>query len=125
MKTITICGSMSFKETILEYEKILKSKGFNVKLPEECIKGIKKEIASRKHFDRIISSDNDAILVINNKKNDIENYIGPNTFAEIAFAFHFNKKIYLLNDIYQPYQDELLGWNVIPLNNNLDKLKEV
>ena len=62
------------------------------------------------------------ILVINDAKNDIENYIGANSFAEIAFGFYFNKQVYLLNGIYEPYKDDLIGWNVNTLKGNLDKL---
>ena len=39
-------------------------------------------------------------------------------------AFYFNKKVYLLNDIYEPYKDELEGWNVIPLNGNLNNMEQ-
>lgn len=102
MNTITICGSMKFKEDILKYQNILEDMGFTVKIPVECIRGDEKKIASRAHFNRIIAADNDAILVINQDKGGFQNYIGPNTFAEIAFAFHFHKKIFLLNDLYDP-----------------------
>lgn len=62
-------------------------------------------------------------MVVNATKNGIDNYIGPNSFAEIAFGFYFNKRVYLLNDIYEPYKDELEGWKVIPLKGNLDLIK--
>ena len=93
-------------------------------LPEECMRGEEKTIASRAHFDKICNSDNEIILVVNAPKNGIENYIGPNSFAEIAFGFYFHKKVYLLNDIYDPYKDELMGWNVIPLKGDLKKLNK-
>lgn len=34
-----------------------------------------------------------------------------------------NKKVYLLNDIYEPYKDELLGWRVTPLKGDISKIK--
>ena len=37
----------------------------------------------------------------------------------IYIYFYHNKRIYLLNDIYEPYKDELEAWGVIPLNGNL------
>ena len=61
--------------------------------------------------------------MVNEAKGGIKNYIGPNSFAEIAFGFYFHKQVYLLNDIYLPYQDELLGWDVIPLKGDLKKIK--
>lgn len=120
---IVLCGSMKFKEDIINIGQKLEKMGFLVLLPVECINGEPKEIASRAHFNRIISDDTDAILVINQTKNDLANYIGPNTFAEIAFAFFHNKKIFLLNDIYEPFRDELEGWKAITLNNKLDDIK--
>lgn len=123
MKTIVICGSMKFKDKILEISDNLENLGFKTELPKECMEGLPKEIASRSHFKRIQNEDTDAILIVNCDKNELKNYIGPNSFAEIAFAFYFNKKIFLLQDIYEPYKDELLGWKVIPLNETLESIK--
>lgn len=122
MKTIVLCGSMSIKDKMLTIAEMLKREGYDILLPNECIEGKPKLEASRAHFNRIIDNNTKAILVINEPKNGIENYIGANTFAEIAFAFHFNKKIYLLNDIYEPYKDELFGWNVITLKSDINLL---
>ncbi|MCI9281304.1 MAG: hypothetical protein HFI49_03510 [Bacilli bacterium] len=123
MKTIVICGSMKFKDKILEISDKLENLGFKTELPKECMEGLPKEIASRAHFNRIQNKDTDAILVVNCDKGELKNYIGPNSFAEIAFAFYFKKKIFLLQDIYEPYLDELKGWNTIPLNNTLESIK--
>ena len=122
MKNIVLCGSMSIKEKMLTTAKKLQNYGYNVLLPVECIEGKAKIEASRAHFNRIVDSNTDAILVINEAKKEIENYIGANTFAEIAFAFYFNKKVYLLNDIYEPYKDELLGWNVVSLKGDIQNI---
>lgn len=120
---IVLCGSMKFKEDIIAIGKQLESVGHVVKLPIECINGEPKEIASRTHFNRIVAEDTEAILVVNNEKNGIANYVGPNSFAEIAFAFFYNKKIFLLNDIYEPYKDELEGWKVVTLSGKTENLK--
>lgn len=122
MKNIVLCGSMKVVDKIYEVRKILENKGYNVLLPRECIEGKHKAIASKAHFNRIIDPKNEIILIVNSTKNGIENYIGPNSFAEIAFAFFYSKKIYLLNDIYKPYEDELIGWNAIPLKGDINKL---
>lgn len=123
MKNIVLCGSMKVKDKILEVKDILEAKGYNVLIPKECMEGLPKVVASRKHFERIIEPENTYILVVNSTKNGIENYIGPNTLTEIAFGFYYNKKVYLLNDYYEPYLDELKGWKVIPLQGNLDNIK--
>ena len=123
MKNIVLCGSMKVLSKIYEVQMLLQEMGYNVLLPKECIEGLPKVIASRAHFDRIVDPQNEIILIVNEIKNGIENYIGPNTFAEIAMAFYFNKKIYVLNDIYEPYRDELEGWNVVALKGNLEDIK--
>lgn len=122
MKTIVICGSMKFKEDIIKTSESLKKLGYETLLPVECMEGKPKEIASRAHFKRIERDNTDAILVINMDKQEKENYIGPNSFAEIALAFYYNKKIFLLNEIYKPYQDELIGWKAISLEKNLNNI---
>ena len=120
-KKIILCGSMKVKDKILEVKDVLESYGFNVLLPEECIKGLDKVIASRSHFNRIISNDS-YVLIVNEEKNGIKNYIGPNSLCEIACSFYYNKKIFLFNDIYEPYKDELYAWGVIPLKGDLELL---
>lgn len=123
MKNIVLCGSMKVKDEIIRVQELLKEKGYNVLLPVECMEGKPKVIASRAHFDRIVNPDNEYILIVNAAKNGIENYIGPNSFAEIAFAFYHNKKTFVLNDFYEPYLDELEGWGVLELHGNLDKIE--
>lgn len=123
MENIVLCGSMKVKDRIIEISNVLKKMGFNVLLPIECMQGVDKTIASRAHFNRISDPNNEIILVINTTKNNIDNYIGPNSFAEIAFGFYFHKKVYLFNDLYEPYKDELISWNVIPLKGDIGKIK--
>lgn len=123
VKNIVLCGSMKVKDKILEIESLLKDKGYNVLIPRECIEELPKKVASRAHFKRIVDKENDTVLIVNATKNNIENYIGPNSFAEIAFAFFYNKNIYVLNEFYYPYIDELSEWNVKELHGNLDNLK--
>ena len=122
MNNIVLCGSMKIKDKIVEVGRSLENMGYNVLLPVECMQGLDKIIASRAHLDRIVNPENEIVLIVTDTKNGIENYIGPNSFAEIAFGFYFNKKVYLLNDIYEPYKDELVGWKVIPLKGNLNKI---
>lgn len=122
MKRIVLCGSMKLKEKIFEVEEYLKNKGYEVLTPKEFRVEMTKGDAAKLHFDEITNEKTDIVLAVNVTKNGIENYIGPNTFAEIAMAFYFNKKIYLLNDIYEPYRDELEGWKAIALKGNLEDI---
>ena len=122
MENIVLCGSMKVKDEIIKTGEKLKEMGYNPIYPEECFLSLPKEIASRKHFDRIIDSHNNIILIVNAKKNDIDNYIGANSLCEISFGFYFNKKVYLLYDMYDKYIDELEGWGVLPLKGNMTKI---
>ena len=119
-RNVVLCGSMKVRDDLLKTALILQSKGYDVLLPEECLSGKNKSIASRAHFERIIDPENSIVLIVNSTKDGVPNYIGANTFAEIAFGYYYNKKIYLLNDIYEPYKEELLGWGVYCLKGNLE-----
>ena len=118
---IVLCGSMKVKDKILEVASKLESMGYDVLLPKECMEGLPKEIASFKHFERI-EKRADKVLIVNEYAHKMPNYIGPNSFAEIAFAFYFKKPTYLLNDYYSPYMDELEGWHVNKLDGDITKL---
>jgi hypothetical protein len=66
----------------------------------------------------------DAILVVNVTRNQIENYIGGNTFWEIGFAHIFGRKIFLLNPIPDVplYKSEILAVEPVILNGDLSKI---
>ena len=88
---VILCGSMKVKDKIIEVKETLENKWFLVILPEECFKGEKKSIASYTHFNRIATIDA-YILIVNAEKNNIKNYIGPNSLCEIAFGFTIKEK---------------------------------
>jgi hypothetical protein len=81
----------------------------------------KKEV-SKENFKLIRKSKVYGILVVNSPKKNIVNYIGANTFAEIAIAFNARKKIFLLYDIFKVFEDELLAWGAMPLYNDMNVL---
>lgn len=122
MKKIILCGSKKFIPKFFELEEILKTNGANVVVPREFIVDMEKKDASLLHFSEIDKDDVDALLIVNESKNDLKNYIGANGFAELAFGFYKGKKIFLLNDIYEPYSEELVAWEVIPLKGDLSQL---
>ena len=121
---IVLCSSKKFATETFEIAKKLKELGFNPIIPQEFLEEMEKNAASRLHFSKIIDDRTDCLLIINENKNGVDNYIGANVFAEIAFGFYYNKPIYLLNDIYPPYEEELIGWNTIPLKGDLTKIKK-
>lgn len=120
MKRVVLCGSKKFKDEVLRLGEELKSRGYDAVVPREFIVDMEKKDASLLHFKEISDERTDAVLVVNEKKGEIDNYIGANSFAEVAMGFFQGKKVYLKNDIYTPYEEELLGWDVIPLKGNID-----
>lgn len=131
MKNIVLCGSMAFIGKMRECAEILSGRGFVPILPDEDDWGLigederneyKKKV-SRAYFDKIAHQSTWAILVVNEAKNGRDNYIGANTFAEIALAFYFGKKIYVLNGLYKPFADELLAWDAQMIFGDLEVMQ--
>lgn len=142
---IVICASIHFVEKIREIEKALKERGHDVLIPgsieEFNVKNTAdddnlreltnddhsiKQRLTIKHFDKIDNAD--AILVINEKKRGIPNYVGGAVFAEMMFAMYKGKKIFLLNPIpdhekIEFFKDEIEGTDPIIINGNLDLVK--
>lgn len=132
---ITICGSIKFMDSMIELQKKLEAGGHTIFMPfrvegvdywSEDNKGrveAKKKLGLiHRHLANIERSD--AILVANYTKRDIENYIGANTFTEMAFAHFRKKKIFVLNPV--PDQkyiiDELLSMDLILLDRDLSRV---
>lgn len=131
-KNVVICGSMMFYDKMLEISEYLKKRGVSVVIPKE--ENVEKETLSEKEFSdfkrkvsnqylaKIRESSTYAILVLNQEKKGIPNYIGANTLVEISMAFCWGRPVYLLNDFYEPLMDELTAWNAICLNGSLEQL---
>jgi len=132
VKQIVVCGSIQFLNEMKQCADLLRNSGFTVVLPkEDGWESIKpeeinayKRVVSKRHFDAIADSNTSAILVVNPQKKGLDNYIGANTFAEIAIAFYFGKKIYLLYDFYEPYCDELQAWGCAPMQGDFDLIMQ-
>lgn len=130
---IVICGSMSFYSDMVNYARILRKDGVETVIPESddpfietCSEEVFQEVklnASMRHIRKIRDNEKTfGILVVNRDKHGIANYIGPNSFAEIAVALAHYKKIYLLQDIPAFYRDELSIWGVICLNGDISRI---
>jgi len=134
---IFIISSASFYDKISPIKDYLENKGFEVLLPntydnpneekEAWEKGYKahaelEKALFKKSEEKIKSVD--AVLCINLKKHNIDNYIGGATFIEIYEAFKNNKKIFLYHDIPQGMlYDELAGFDPIIINEDLDLIR--
>lgn len=74
------------------------------------------------HYKHILESN--AILIVNNEKNGIENYIGGNVLIEMGQAYVNNKIIFLLNSIPTnlPYVAEIECMDPICLYGDLNNI---
>ena len=151
-KIITICSSIEFTPKIIELKKELIDMGYEVLIPTTSLRIETWELsfeefmeiknspdwdlwiktsyeidAIRWHAELIKKSD--AILVVNETKREIDNYIWGNTFLEIWIAHILYKKIFIYNDIPEyssrmHYIDEIKTVNPIILNWDLAKIKD-
>lgn len=55
------------------------------------------EDVMRKCFEQVAESD--AVLVLNNRRNNIDGYIGVSALMELGIAYFLRKKLYILNAI--------------------------
>lgn len=138
--TIALCASISFYKDVIDIKNQLITLGFSVLTPhlaeimeKENDFDRERQLAKRKllnpegykaeaimtHFKKIEKSD--AILVINNRKNGIEGYIGGNVLMEMGIAFYLGKKIYILNPIskQQPFHEEIEGMFPVFLHGDI------
>ena len=136
---IVVCGSMTFAKEMVAAEKELRKCGHEVVLPKFTYdytdmgtsEIVHRESAANKikhgliryYFDEIKGGD--AILVLNNERHGIPNYIGGNSLLEMGFAHVLNKKIFLLNPIPEMgYKDEIIAMQPIVLEGDLNKVSK-
>ena len=131
---IVICGSMSFYGDMLAIQKCLEDEGIPAVVPEpedqyigsmseEDFASFKRAV-SYKYLKVIRAPETVAVLAVNKDKHGVSDYIGPNTFAEIAVAFAQRKKVFLLQGVPESYVDELVAWEVIPLDGELMEIQK-
>jgi hypothetical protein len=143
-KIIALCASVSFYKELFEIENNLKEMGYKVLIPktarrmqrtgdfdvlkhktwfQNSAEYKKKKALMDDHFKKIINSN--AILVVNNKKNGLNGYIGGNVLMEITVAYMKKLPIYLWNDIGEenPFEEEIRAMRCVILNRNLSKIK--
>ena len=136
---IMLAGSFCFAKEIIKVKKQLEGLGHAVLTTEDLelyadapdiknsfdeeLKQCLKHDSMRSGFKQVAGAD--AVLVCNYNKNNIQGYLGTSTLMELALAYYFNKKIYLLYDYdkSQNYCLEMAIINPIILNNDLSKIK--
>ncbi|MDR0917764.1 MAG: hypothetical protein LBM93_00715 [Oscillospiraceae bacterium] len=121
---------MFFYDEMKLCKKTLDNFGINTMIPSdesklseditvEEFENFKKKV-SLSYLKKIREAETLAILVFNEEKRGIPNYIGANTLAEIVMAFTWRRKVFLLNDIYEPLSDELKAWECTPIHKNYE-----
>lgn len=130
-KRVVICGSMRFVEEMKAWRSQLESQDYEVYVPTlfdfhkvrdeegdlEKFEAIKRR-ETKNHFEKVGLAD--ILLVLNYDKDGRKNYIGGNTFAEIAYAVALNLchgksiELYTVNPLPEdvPYYEELHAWRV-------------
>lgn len=145
MTTVTVCSSADFYKKAIEVQKELENHGLTVILPATAEKMKKSGDYDVSHYKTWLADGNDygkktelmnghfaevekgdAILVINEEKRGVPNYIGGNVLMEMTIAFYLRKPIFILNDVPEEsaFLEEILGLNPIVLHGSLDGLVE-
>lgn len=140
---ITICSSANFYKRAVEIQEQLEKLGMDVIVPRtarimkesgdfdvshyktwfaDAGDYHKKAALMRGHFDEITKGD--AIMVINEEKHGVANYIGPNVLMEMSLAFYQQKPIFVLNELPQssPFEEELKGMTPVLLHGEIGEL---
>jgi len=131
-KRIVLCGSMSAYADLRVLQLELAKRGVRAIIPEtednlpssmsvDEFETFKRKV-SLAYFRKIRDLRTFGVLAVNIDKHGQSNYIGPNTFAEIAVAFAQRKKIYLFQAIPEAFVDELRAWEAVPLYQQIDRL---
>lgn len=135
---VVVCGSMTSSEKMVEIKNELESLGHSALLPmhteayanKEKTEESDEESAENKIEGDLIRDyykkieDADVVLIVNEKKNGVEGYVGGNTFLEMGFGHVLNKKVYMLNEIPDvSYTSEIVAMQPIVLDGDLTKFE--
>lgn len=140
---IYVLGSTSFMHRMVEAKNELIALGYDGWIHpdyEAFVRGEKQAILEKSktehaavkrennylkvHYQHILESD--AILIVNDEKNGIPNYIGGNVLIEMGQAYVNDKIIFLLNNIPQlPYTAEIESMDPICLDGNLKNIQKL
>lgn len=141
---ITLCGSLALINEMNQLKTRLEELSHEVQLPPSVVKDEQgnpmpvalmhqqrhastatsgwvwdtKEQAMRDHFSKVEWCD--AVLVVNEDKSGVANYVGGNTLIEMGVAFYLKKKIFLLKPVPEvPYKEEIIGMKPTVIQGDL------
>ncbi len=138
---ITVCGSISFAEKLVDIYKKLKEMGHEPLMHEHMFRLVdgtapqledsrnrveNSEIKRKYDFIRAwyrMIVDSDAVLICNFDKDGIRNYVGGNSLMEMGFAHVNDKKVFLLNPVPDvSYRDEIEATVDEVINGDLKRI---
>ena len=108
---IVLAGSMAFARKMDEVRHVFEQSGVQVTYPHDGGDLSPEAIRRYNNEARARIEEADILLVVNERKHDIEGYVGANTLVEIGMAYALHTPIYVLNqyDTAQPNATELAG----------------
>jgi len=76
----------------------------------------------REHFSEVEKGD--VVLVINETKHNLANYIGGNVLLEMGLGFYLHKPLLVFNDLPEEssYKENLIALGAIPLRGDFKAL---
>lgn len=138
---IMIIGSMTFAKEMMDVKQKLEDLGYKVDVPvgieahlenpnliddlDSDLKHSQEKNVLKACFDLIAA--NDAVLVLNHPKNNIDGYIGTSVLMEIGIAYYLGKKIFILNPIPKSqdarWAHEVMIMHPTVVNGDLSRIK--
>ncbi len=132
-----VCTSKAFYGDIANTISELRSRGFELVLPNNYetpwVEQQMRDLGDQKHGEwksdmlklqaqKVATVD--ALLIMNFKKNECENYIGGAVLLEMYEAFRLKKPIYLWNPIPENMlKDEIKGMQPLVINQDISNIK--
>jgi hypothetical protein len=134
---VMIGGSMTFSSEMARAKLTLEKMGFEVYVPldtyyvidDPSLKyntGFLEKLGVGRGDAKLVAK-TDIFIILNYKKHDIEDYIGPGAYRDLSVAWWLKKKIFLLypfNESQNNHKLEMEGFKPIILNGNLDNILE-
>lgn len=142
-RIITICCSCNFYKHAIEVKEELEKLGFTVIVPVTALEMQRRNDFEVSHYKTWFANEGDypekakrirehleevergdAILVINDEKHGVKNYIGGNVLMEMSLAFYLNKPVFILYEFPEDskYLEELKGMLPVLLHGEIKEL---
>ena len=119
-RNVLLYGNKNGREEMLKVALLLQSRGYDVLVSDEISD---KGEAFKKAIKDLQNDANRIVVCVNSTLGSVDNYIDASMFLIIGAAYYYNKRIYLYNDIFKLYKDNLISFGVVPMRRNLSVIK--